>query len=292
MKQILVTLLFTTLLLKAMAQPDGGRIPILIRCDDIGMCQSVNTAARKVLETGMPVSMSVMVACPWFSEAAAMLNQYYNVSVGIHLTLNSEWKNYKWGPVAGASAVPSLVDSLGYFFPSRSLLYANQPKLDEIELELRSQIQKALKAGLDIDYLDYHMGAAVQSPETRAIVERLAKEFGLSISRYFDEVDVPGGYSAPIDSKLDTLTIKLKNLQPGGTKLFVFHIGLNTPEMAAMEDMNAFGLKEMSRHREAELNALLDPGFQELLQSNKHRLVNYKMLKQEKGLESMRRPQQ
>ena len=292
MKKTVFTFLIALACFRVTAQPDPGAIPVLIRCDDIGMCQSVNAAARQVLETGMPVSMSVMVNCPWFSDAVALLNKYYNVSVGIHLTLNSEWKQYKWGPVAGASAVPSLVDSLGYFFPSRSLLYANQPKLEEIELELRLQIVKALKAGLDVDYLDYHMGTAVQTPETRAIVEKLAKEFGLAISRYFDEVDVPGGYIAPITSKLDTLTALVKNLKPGGTKLFVFHIGRNTPEMAAMEDMNAFGLKEMGRHREAELNALLDPAFLELLQSKKHRLVNYKMLKEEKGLMNMRRPAQ
>src|SRR6185369_14801752 len=92
------------------------KIPILIRCDDIGMCHSVNMAAERVLKTGIPVSMSVMVPCPWFTEAVDLLKKYPNVSVGIHLVLNSEWKNYRWGPVAGARAVPSLVDSLGNFF--------------------------------------------------------------------------------------------------------------------------------------------------------------------------------
>src|SRR5215218_6954526 len=96
------------------------RIPVLIRCDDIGMCHSVNVAAKQALETGIPVSMSVMVPCPWFTEAAEMLKKYPNVSIGIHLTLNSEWKQYRWGPVAGAGSVPSLVDSFGNFFPSRS----------------------------------------------------------------------------------------------------------------------------------------------------------------------------
>ncbi|MBK8953686.1 MAG: ChbG/HpnK family deacetylase [Chitinophagaceae bacterium] len=155
------------------------KIPILIRCDDLGMCHSVNMAAKQVLETGIPVSMSVMVPCPWFSEAAELLQQYENVSVGIHLTLNAEWKQYRWGPVTGAKAVPSLVDSLGFFFPSRSRLFGNNPSLTEIETELRAQIDKALKAGLKIDYLDYHMGAAVQTPETRAIVEKLAAEYKL-----------------------------------------------------------------------------------------------------------------
>lgn len=283
---LLFILIMSFLPLKAQTE----KIPLLFRLDDIGMCHSVNLAAKEVLETRMPVSMSVMVPCPWFTEAVEILKQYPHVSVGIHLTLNSEWKNYRWGPVAGVTMVPTLVDSLGHFFPSRSKLFANNPKLDEIETELRAQIEIAKKAGLKIDYLDYHMGAAVQTAETRAIVEKLAAEYGLAISRYFDEVDVEGGYAAPVANKLDTLIKKVNNLQPGGTKLLVVHIGLNEPEMAAMEDLNPSGPKEMSKHREAELRALLAPNFQQLINSDKFRIVNYRTLIEEKGLKNMHRP--
>src|ERR1043166_5562495 len=102
---ILITTFFFSSV--AFAQKDiANKIPILIRCDDIGMCHSVNTAAKQVLETGIPVSMSVMVPCPWFTEAVELLKKYPNVSIGIHLTLNSEWKQYRWGPVSGAQTVP------------------------------------------------------------------------------------------------------------------------------------------------------------------------------------------
>jgi predicted glycoside hydrolase/deacetylase ChbG (UPF0249 family) len=250
----------------------------------------VNVAAKEVLETGMPVSMSVMVPCPWFAEAAELLKKYSNVSIGIHLTLNSEWKQYRWGPVSGSQTVPTLVDSLGLFFPSRSALFGNDPKLSEIETELRAQIEKALHAGLKIDYLDYHMGAAVQTPETRMIVEKLAAEYKLGISRYYDEVGIEGWYFAAPADKPDSMMLKLRTLQPGGTKLFVVHVGLDTPEMSAMEDANPWGPKDMSKHRNGELNALLAPQFQQLLRDPKYRLVNYRMLNEEKGLSAMKRP--
>ncbi|HEY6503529.1 MAG TPA: ChbG/HpnK family deacetylase [Chitinophagaceae bacterium] len=287
---LLISFLLFTSTLFAQNDKSTGKIPILIRSDDIGMCHAVNMAAKAVLETGMPVSMSVMVPCPWFTEAVALLKQYSNVSIGIHLVLNSEWKNYRWGPVSGVQAVPTLVDSFGHFFPSRSKLFGNNPKLSEIETELRAQIEKALRAGLKIDYLDYHMGAAMQTMETRAIVEKLAAEYKLAISRYYDEVDVEGGYTAPVANKLDTLMVKLRSLQPGGTKLFVFHIGLDNEEMSAMEDLNPTGPKEMSKHRNAEFNALVSPQFQQLLHDPKYRLVNYRMLNEEKGLKTMKRP--
>lgn len=134
------------------------------------------------------------------------------------------------------------------------------------------------------------MGAAVQTTETRAIVEKLAKEYKLAISRYYDEVDVEGGYAAPAAGKLDTLIAKVKALQPGGTKLFVVHIGLDSPEMSAMEDLNPSGPRDMSKHRQAELDALLAPSFQRLIHAATFRLVNYRMLTEEKGLEALKRP--
>jgi chitin disaccharide deacetylase len=267
-----------------------GRIPVLIRCDDIGMCHSVNMAAKQVLDTGIPVSMSVMVPCPWFSEAAEILKQYKNVSIGIHLTLNAEWKNYRWGPVSGATTVPSLVDSVEEFFPSRVLLFGNDPKLNEIESELRAQIEKALKTGLKIDYLDYHMGAAMQTPETRQIVEKLAAEYKLGISRYFDESVTEGWYSAAPADKANIMLLKLKNLQAQTPNLFVIHIGLETPEMNALEDLNPFGPKDMSKHRHAELSSLISPQFQQLLHDKKYEMMNYRMVIDTKGLESMKKP--
>jgi chitin disaccharide deacetylase len=283
-------ILVISLVLSLNSSAQQEKIPILIRCDDIGMCHSVNEAAKKVLDTGIPVSMSVMVPCPWFTEAVALLKQYKNVSVGIHLTLNSEWKQYRWGPVAGVSSVPTLVDSLGHFFPSRGALFGNNPKLSEIETELRAQIEKALSAGLKIDYLDYHMGAAVQTLETRMIVEKLAAEYKLGISRYYDEVAAEGWYFASPEHKMDSMLLQLQSLKTGGTKLFVVHVGLESPEMNAMEDANPWGPKDMSKHRAGELVALTSPQFQQLLKDPKYRLVNYRMMNEEKGLRSMKRP--
>ncbi|MCX6136165.1 MAG: ChbG/HpnK family deacetylase [Ignavibacteriales bacterium] len=268
----------------------GKAIPILIRSDDWGMCHAVNMASKALIERGVPVSASVMFVCPWYQEAVELLRQHPDVSVGIHLTLNAEWKNYRWGPVAGAAVVPSLVDSLGFFFPSRSGLFANIPKLSEIEKELRAQVERAVHSGIRIDYLDYHMGAAVQTAETRAIVEKLAAEYHLAISRYFDEIDAEGIYAVPLEHKRDSLLAQIAALQQGGTKLFVFHIGTDTPEMQGMQDLNPSGPKDMSRQRQAELDALLSQEFHKLLSDGRYHFVTYRQMVEAKGLESMKRP--
>lgn len=274
----------------AMAGSDTSTTTVLIRCDDIGMCHAVNMAARQVLDKGFPVSMSVMFACPWYQEAVDLLKQYRNVSVGVHLTLNAEWKNYRWGPVSGRSAVPSLVDSLGFFFPSRAAFFEHKPVVAEIEKELRSQLDRAIHSGLRIDYIDYHMGTAVDKPELRALVESLAKEYGVAISRYFGEEDVSGVYGAPPAEKLDTLLDRTRKMPSGKINLMVFHVGLQGPEMDALLDLNVFGPPDMSKHREGELRALTADEFMRILNARKVHLTTYHELVDRIGLQGMKRP--
>jgi predicted glycoside hydrolase/deacetylase ChbG (UPF0249 family) len=247
-------------------------------------------AIKEIAESGIAFSTSVMVTCPWFTEAVEMLRQYHHVSTGVHLTLNAEWKGYRWGPVLGAAAVPSLVDSLGYFFPTRDAFMANNPNLNEVERELRAQIQKALNAGLKPSYVDYHMGTAVNTPELRAIVEKLASEFKLGISRYFGEQDAPSMYKVPYNQKVDSLVFNISQLENGKRWLLVCHIGLETPEMDALTDLNTFGLPEMSKHRNAERKALLSDKFRDALKTKNAKLLTYSDIIKSEGLKSMKRP--
>lgn len=261
---------------------------LLIRCDDIGMSHAVNMAAKELIDSGIPFSASVMFACPWYQESVDILKQHPEISVGIHLTLNAEWKNYRWGPVTGKNAVPSLVDSTGYFTPSRALFEANKPKLKEIEKELRAQVERAMKSGLKISYLDHHMSTAVDRPEYRKIVEKLAREYHLGISTYFQERYLNTMYNDPVDKKTDSLKVILSDLSQDRVNLLVCHIGHDTPELQALIDLNSFGLKEMSKHRQAELSALLS--LRKEILNGGFRLINYEKLISERGLKSMTRP--
>ena len=271
-------------------QQDNPAKTLLIRCDDLGMSHSVNMAFKELMESGLKFSASVMFPCAWYQEAVDILKANPQITVGIHLTLNAEWKNYRWGPIAGKDKVPSLVDKDGYFLPSRAAFFANNPKSEEIEVELRAQIERAINSGIKISYVDYHMGTAVEKPEHRAIVEKLAKEYRLGISRYFGEQDIESMYSIDIDKKKDFLLDLSKNIKSGQVNLLVCHIGKDYPELQAMIDMNAFGLPEMSKHREAELNALVFAKQQNIFESKGIKLINYSDLINEIGLDSMKSP--
>jgi len=268
------------------AQEQDSAKYFLIRCDNFGMNHSVNMAIKKIIDSGIPFSTSVMFACPWYQEAVDILKENPKVGVGIHLTLNAEWQNYRWGPILGKEAVPSLVDTIGYFFSSRSKLFANNPKIIEIEKELRAQIERAISSRIRIDYLYYHMGSAVETPELRKLVESLANEYKLGMSGYFNEQYSSITYSAPLGTKNDSLFNRVKNISIG-VNLQVFHVGIDNSEMSALKDMNLFGLKNMSVHRQEELNSLLAPGLLELLKEEKVIPITYRDLILKVGLQNM-----
>ena len=256
-------------------QKDMKSKKLLIRCDDFGMCHSVNMAFQEAFESGVPVSASTLFVCPWYQEAVEILKNYPDVSVGVHLALTSEWKNYKWGPVLGKEAVPSLVDSNGYFFYSNKLFHANNPKIEEVEKELRAQIERALNSGIQIDYMDAHMFTAASTPELKKLIFALAKEYKLGLSEAYEEqfVDV---YDFPYEEKKSVTLSKLDSLEYGINYLLVYHLGKDTPELQALKDMNEGGLEEISKHRQAELNIVISDELKEYVKKKNIQILTYR----------------
>lgn len=159
--------------------PSDARL-LIINADDFGMCHDENEATIEGLRGGLFSSSTILTTCPWFEEAADFARANPAVDLGVHLTLNSEWPSYKWGPVLGAGVVPSLADSRGYLWPDVPQVYANA-RLDEVEKELRGQIDKALAAGIDATHIDSHMGPLHLRADYHEIYWRLARDYKLPI---------------------------------------------------------------------------------------------------------------
>ena len=178
--------LFLFTIISFAASPDDG-IYLIVRADDIGSSHAANIACIESYQHGIARSVEVMVPCAWFLEAAEMLRDNPGYDVGVHLTLTSEWSNVKWRPLTCA---PSLVDSNGYFFPksrdwnnenATNAFYNANPNLQEVEAELRAQIEMALEHIPQVSHLSSHMGVTSLDDELRALHNRLAKEYGLDI---------------------------------------------------------------------------------------------------------------
>ena len=121
-----------------------------------------------------------MVASPWFPEIAAFARANPQYDFGVHITLNSEWDGFRYGPVLGRSAVPSLVDSAGYFWPSIAAFFQHATVADA-EAEGRAQIQRAIAAGIDVSHVDMHMHVLGLDARFFDAYLDLAKEFDLPV---------------------------------------------------------------------------------------------------------------
>jgi chitin disaccharide deacetylase len=266
---------------RAVSAQAGNAPELLLRLDDIGMNHSVNLAIEQVAKTGMPISVSVMFACPWYQEAVEILRKYPNVTVGVHLALNSEWRHYRWGPVLGKAGAPSLVDANGYFHPSVPAFLESKYDLGEVERELSAQMDRAMKSGLKIAYVDPHMGTGLATPQLREVFERVARKYGVGISGWFGE-NYRSIWGTAVAAKKQTVLDYVATAKLDQPNLIEVHVAERTPEMEVIVDMNApeqnapgAGVVD---HRKAELDAMLSPELAALVKSGKIRLVNYEQL--------------
>ncbi len=252
-------------------------IRLIVRGDDMGMTHACNMAVEKCFSNGIMTCVGLIVPAPWFEEAARMAREHPEWGVGVHLALNGEWRDYKWKPVLPYNLVPSLVDEDGFFYQTTEAFLAAQPSLDEVDKELRAQMDRAIKRGLNIQYIDTHMDTLNATPELWAVVQKIAQDYGFPISGECGEEqnDFLNIYNTAPEKKEQVLADRLNRLSPG-LWLLVIHPGLDTPEMRALVDANPEGLPNVAAHRAAEAKALQSKRIKRIIQKRGIELVDYK----------------
>ncbi len=270
--------------------PPDARL-LVLHADDLGGAHTINRAILESLEKGWVTSASVLVPCPWFPEVARWARQHPTADLGIHLALNSEWTDYRWGPVSSADQVPSLLDEQGYL-PLLETAPAQKAKPAEVERELRAQVERAQAFGIHLTHLDTHMAALMQSAALFDVYRRLGHHYGLPILIHTapgestlpgitvpaDETLVNGVLQmqpgVPVDQWLDAYKKMLTPLKPGVYELLV-HLADDDPEMrAATWDHPDWG----AAWRQADLETVSSPEFQQFLKDQKFILVRWQDL--------------
>ncbi|WP_236979078.1 polysaccharide deacetylase family protein [Membranihabitans maritimus] len=166
--------------------PKGARI-IILHVDDAGMSWDSNKGTRDAIDRGMANSFSVMMPCPWVPAIVRYIKQTPTSDAGLHLTLTSEWHDYRWGPLMGKPAVPGLVDPEGCLWRSVDQVVKNASP-DEVEAEIRAQIDRALTMGFEPTHLDSHMGTLFADPDFLQRYIKVGAEYEIPVM-------FPGGHN-------------------------------------------------------------------------------------------------
>jgi predicted glycoside hydrolase/deacetylase ChbG (UPF0249 family) len=266
---------------------------VILHADDLGVAHSVNQASFAALDQKAVSSASIMVPCAWLTEVAAFARAHPDADLGLHLTLTSEWKNYRWGPVAPKDQVVGLLTPEGYFYPDNESV-AKHATPQEVEREIRAQIELAMKMGIHPTHLDMHMGTLAARPEFYAVLVKVAHEYGLPVLAVHvpDERDkMITALLSPKDTVLDSLVMfetnlpadrwtdgyvtALKSIQPGAHYLIV-HLGHDDSELQAVTvDHPDFG----AAWRQRDFNAVISAKFKKALEDNHIIMIGWKDLK-------------
>jgi predicted glycoside hydrolase/deacetylase ChbG (UPF0249 family) len=239
--------------------PSGKRV-LILHADDIGMCYEANQAGKDLLSGGHIQSAAMMVPCPWFNEIADWYKKNPDYDCGLHLALTSEWKFYRWGPVAPRDKVPGLLDDEGYL-PREVLQVMLKAPGEQVGIEVRAQIERALAAGIRPSHIDTHMGTLYARPDYTAEYFKAAEEYRIPAMviemtpRIIDKFRKQGypqseqlrelitNYSLPklddfdavvegstYEEKKQKFFEQIRNLEPGITEL-IFHPSTPTEGM-------------------------------------------------------------
>jgi hypothetical protein len=249
----------------------------------MGFSHSGNEALIKCSKQGIQTSIEIIVPSPWFPEAIKLLKENPSIDVGIHFALTSEWDNIKYRPL---TSCPSLVNKDGYFYPfiypNKSYpgqsLSENKWNIADIEKELRAQIEMAKKYISNVTHWSSHMGCDRISPEVKAMVKKLAIEYGIDID--LEELGVKNvtyqGAKETTSDKAKSFSAMLEQLKPGETYLFVDHPGINTPELQAIYHI---GYENVAVDRQGVTDTWTSPEIKALLKKKNIQLISYADLK-------------
>jgi predicted glycoside hydrolase/deacetylase ChbG (UPF0249 family) len=167
-------------------------VELLVRGDDMGHSLDVNEGFIKAHTEGILTSASLMPPTQYFDDAVARCKQHPRLAPGVHVTLMAV---VPLRPISPPEKVRSLIAPDGFFPRDLDSFLKAQPKIDEVEREVRAQIEKCRATGLRFIYLDWHMASngGKKRPDIEELFRRLCREYRLLYTH--DVGDIDGRYS-------------------------------------------------------------------------------------------------
>jgi len=277
----------TRTIAERLGHPKDAKL-LILHADDIGVAHSENIATFDALAKGPVNSGSIMMPTPWVTEVAEYAKSHPNADLGLHLTMNAEWNTYRWGGVAPHDKTPSLHDADGTL-PRSTDTVAKRARLDEVETELRAQIDRAYAIGIKPTHVDSHMYALYGTPGLFRTYTRVARSYKLPFLAVFDSPTAAiRAELMPNDIVPDKVIMRLekgtpaewrkyyldaiRDMKPGLTVILV-HLGYDDAELRAVTTgWDSWG----ADWRQRDYDFITSPEFKQELKDNNVVMVTWR----------------
>ncbi len=266
--------------------PNANPPQLVVRGDDMGFAHSANDALIKCYREGIETSIEIIAPSPWFPEAVKLLQQNPKIDVGLHFAITSEWDNVKWRPLTDCL---SLRNKDGYFYQMlfHNNNYAGQAvmdnawKLEDIEKELRAQIDMTLKYVPRLSHISGHMGSTAFAPEVKAMCLKVAKEYNLTMVDIDPDKNLNLNYTffdfrnKTTDQRIEAFIAMLGKLENGKNYVYVEHPGLDNDELRAISHI---GYEDVAKGRQDITTIFTNEKVKEAINQRGLKLVSYKAI--------------
>ena len=174
----------------------NDKLAIIINADDFGYDLDSTLATIECLEIGAIRSASVMPNMPATQLAVNFAKKNPQFSFGIHLTFSKDTQECS---ISDPKLIKSICRRDGSFFKAnivRSLALLKILSVDQICIEMSSQIEKMLDEGLKISHIDSHGHLHKFKPFMEAL-KRVLPYYGISKVRNIQNVYINKPYLSP-----------------------------------------------------------------------------------------------
>ncbi|MBT2512192.1 ChbG/HpnK family deacetylase [Arthrobacter sp. ISL-30] len=205
--------------------------------------------------------------------ALTTLRDHTEIHVGVHLTLTRDFPDWAWSPLTEGGSIQR--DGLLAPIDHRTELLA-QARTDDVAVEFRAQLEKALEGGIRVTHLDWHCLADGGREDIFDATLQLAEEYQVELRAWTDygrrQLSSHGrvaqnqpfldSFSVPIDDKLQHLVDAVRQLPQGLSEWAVHPAGYNPRD-------------EGSKVHSSDYDVLMSPAFRQALEDNEITVTGY-----------------
>jgi predicted glycoside hydrolase/deacetylase ChbG (UPF0249 family) len=247
----------------------------------MGSCSSANRAFYDAYKNGILRNGNILVVGEAFDEAVEIFRNERGFCLGLHVAVTCEWKTRRWKSLLPGEQVRSFTYEDGTMRKSMTEIHEAGTRFSEMLAEFQAQLDKARKAGLNIEYFSTHMGSGwLFETDDQHRFQDVLREWAIREGMVFRYDWMKNPFPKPepnIENPIDRFAWQLEQAGPG-LYVQVTHPAFDDEDMR----MRTYGdrpLGSVAAERDMDRRMYTDPKILDVVNERKIELVQYRDLR-------------